>query len=36
MRVASANVTRADEPVAQTGERVTLTWSADAGMVLTQ
>lgn len=36
MRVASANISRAGEPVAQTGERVTLTWSADAAWVLTQ
>jgi len=36
MRIASANVTRADAPVAKPGERVTLTWGANAGMVLTQ
>ena len=36
MRVATANVTRADTPIAKPGERVTLTWGADAGMVLTQ
>ena len=36
MRVASANVTRAGEPVAKTGERVTLSWSPDAAWVLTQ
>ncbi len=36
MRIATANVTRADAPVAKPGERVTLTWDADAGMVLTK
>jgi putrescine transport system ATP-binding protein len=36
MRVASANITRADAPVAKPGERVTLSWAADAGTVLTQ
>jgi putrescine transport system ATP-binding protein len=36
MRVAAANITRADAPVAKAGERVTLTWGATAGMVLTQ
>jgi hypothetical protein len=36
MRVASANISRAGEPVAKTGERVTLSWNADAAWVLTQ
>jgi hypothetical protein len=36
MRVAAANITRADAPVAKAGERVTLTWGTTAGMVLTQ
>jgi putrescine transport system ATP-binding protein len=36
MRIASANITRADAPVAKPGERVTLSWAADAGAVLTQ
>jgi putrescine transport system ATP-binding protein len=36
MRVAMANVTRADAPVAKPGEHVTLSWGAHASMVLTQ
>ena len=36
MRIAATNITRADAPVAKPGERVTLSWGADAGMVLTQ
>jgi len=36
MRIASANVSRAGVPVAQKGERVTLTWGEDAALVLTQ
>jgi putrescine transport system ATP-binding protein len=36
MRVASANVSRAGEAVAAAGERVTLTWNADAALVLTR
>ncbi len=36
MRIASINVSRVEKPVANKGERVTLTWSADAGTVLAQ
>ena len=36
MRIAAANVSHADEPIAKPGERVTLTWAPDAGLVLTQ
>jgi hypothetical protein len=36
MRIASANVSRAGEPVAKAGERVTLTWEPGAALVLTQ